>query len=170
LPQYLAICGVSPATSASALGLIGLGNAAGSFIIGRLGARFSQKRLLSLIYLLRTATIVVFLSVPVTPASTLAFAAAMGLLWLGVVPLVSGLIGALFGMRYFNTLFGLTFFSHQTGAFGGAWIGGLIFDLTGNFNAAWTAMILIGLTAAALQWFMDESPNSRSATLRERAV
>ena len=166
LPQYLAICGVSPATSASALGLIGLGNAVGSLVFGRLGGRFSQKRLLSLIYLLRTLTIVIFLSVPVTSASTLAFATAMGFLWLGVIPLVSGLIGALFGMRYFNTLFGLTFLGHQLGAFTGAWIGGLIFDLTGDFKGAWTAMIMIGLTAATLQWLMDDTPNPKRATMR----
>jgi predicted MFS family arabinose efflux permease len=166
LPQYLAICGVSPATSASALGLIGLGNAVGSFVFGRLGGRFSQKRLLALIYLLRTLTIAIFLSVPVTSASTLAFAAAMGFLWLGVIPLVSGLIGTLFSMRYFNTLFGLTFFGHQLGAFAGAWTGGLIFDLTGDFKGAWAAMIVIGLTAATLQWLMDDSVDPKREAMR----
>lgn len=170
LPQYLSICGVSASTSATALGLIGLGNAVGSFVFGRLGARFSQKRLLSLIYLLRTATILAFLSVPVSQASTYAFAATMGVLWLGVVPLVSGLIGTMFGMRQFNTLFGVTFLCHQVGSFAGAWAGGLIFDLTGSFNNAWTAMVIIGISAATLQWFMDDRAEAGDSVPQEQSA
>jgi predicted MFS family arabinose efflux permease len=168
LLQYLAICGVWPATSASALGLIGLGNAVGSYVIGRLGARFSPKRLLSAIYLLRTAVIAAFLVTPVSSASVYAFATCMGLLWLGVVPLVSGLIGGMFGMRYFNTLFGLVFLSHQVGS--GAWLGGLTFDLTGSLHAAWSAMIVIGLSAGTLQWFMDDRAEPAAGLLREQAA
>lgn len=156
LPSYLAICGVAPGVSATALGVIGLGNAVGSFAAGQLGARYSQKKLLALIYLMRTIAIVCFLSLPVTPTSTLVFAAAMGLLWLSVAPLVSGLIGKLFGLAHFSTLFGITFLSHQVGAFLGAWLGGLAFDLTGSYGYAWGAMIAIGLAAFTLQWFMDD--------------
>jgi predicted MFS family arabinose efflux permease len=156
LPKYLAICGVAPAVGASALGLIGLGNAVGSYVVGLLGARYSQKRLLALIYLLRTVAIAVYLATPISATSTLVFAAAMGFLWLSVAPLVSGLIGRMFGLRNFNTLFGLTFLSHQIGAFVGAWLGGVTFDLTGSYATAWTAMIVVGLAAAALQWRMDD--------------
>jgi predicted MFS family arabinose efflux permease len=156
LPQYLAICGLTPSVSATALGLIGLGNAAGSYIVGELGAHFSQKRLLSLVYLLRTLVIAVFLAVPISPISALVFAAAMGFLWLSVAPLVSGLIGRMFGLQHFNTLFGLTFLSHQVGAFVGAWLGGVTFDMTGSYAVAWGSMIAVGLCAAALQWFMDD--------------
>lgn len=164
LPEFLAICGVSSATTASAMGLIGLSNAIGSYVFGQLGARYSQKKLLAAIYLLRTLTIGVFLLTPVTPASTLVFAAAMGLLWLGVVPLVSSLIGRLFGLRYFNTLFGLAFFSHQVGAFLGSWLGGLSFDVTGSYGLAWSSLIAVGVTAAAIQWLMDDRdvPGRRS--------
>jgi predicted MFS family arabinose efflux permease len=156
LPQFLAICGLPPSIGASALGLIGLGNAVGSYVIGLLGARYSQKRLLALIYLLRTLAIAVYLAAPISAASTLFFAATMGFLWLSVAPLVSGLIGWMFGLRHFNTLFGLTFLSHQLGAFVGAWLGGVTFDLTGSYAIAWTAMIVIGLAAAALQRSMDD--------------
>jgi MFS family permease len=110
-----AICGLAPSVGASALGLIGLGNAAGSYVVGLLGARYSQKRLLALISLLRALAIAVYLAAPISAASTLVFAAAMGFLWLSVAPLVSGLIGRMFGLRHFNTLFGLTFLSHQVG-------------------------------------------------------
>jgi hypothetical protein len=80
----------------------------------------------------------------------------MGFLWLSVAPLVSGLIGRLFGLQHFNMLFGLTFLSHQVGAFAGAWLGGVTFDITGSYAVAWGSMIVIGLSAAALQWFMDD--------------
>lgn len=159
LPAFLAFCGVPPETGAAALGVIGLGNAAGSLLAGYLGSRYSQKRLLAAAYLLRTAAIVCFVAWPVTPQSAIAFAAAMGVLWLGVVPLVSGLIVRLFGLSHFNTLFGIVFFSHQLGAFTGSWLGGLSFDMTGSYGPAWGAMVAIGAGAFLLQWFMDDEPN-----------
>jgi predicted MFS family arabinose efflux permease len=162
LPAYLALCGVSPGVSATALGLIGLFNAVGTYLFGILGTRYSQKHLLALIYLLRTVFIVTFLVAPVSPATTLVFAAAMGFLWLGVIPLVTGIIGRVFGLTHFNTLNGIVFLSHQVGSFFGAWMGGLVFDRFGNYNAAWAALILIGLTAFTLQWLMDERPPGES--------
>jgi predicted MFS family arabinose efflux permease len=158
LPSYLQICGIAPGVSASALALIGLFNAIGTYSFGLLGARYSQKHLLALIYLLRTLTIVAFLLAPLTATSTLVFAAAMGFLWLGVVPLVTGIVGRVFGMTNFNTLYGVAFLSHQVGSFVGAWMGGLVFDRTGSYGVAWGALIAIGAAAFALQWMMDERP------------
>ncbi|MFA5122274.1 MFS transporter [Zavarzinia sp.] len=158
LPAFLAFCGIAPVVGADALGLIGLGNAVGSLVAGWLGARFSQKRLLALAYLLRTLAIAGFVATPVTPQSALVFAAAMGLLWLGVVPLVSGLIVRMFGLGHFNTLFGVAFLSHQLGAFAGSWAGGLSVGLTGSYGAAWGAMLAIGAAAFLLQWTMDDRP------------
>jgi predicted MFS family arabinose efflux permease len=167
LPAYLALCGVSPGVSATALGLIGLFNAIGTYLFGILGSRYSQKRLLALIYLLRTAFIVTFLVAPISPAATLVFAAAMGFLWLGVIPLVTGIIGRVFGLTHFNTLNGIVFLSHQVGSFFGAWMGGLVFDRFGNYDVAWAALIAIGLTAFTLQWLMDERPPTRPSTMGE---
>ena len=158
LPAYLALCGVAPGVGASALALIGLFNTVGTYIFGLLGARYSQKHLLALIYLLRTLFIVLFLLAPISAASTLVFAAAMGFLWLGVAPLVTGIIGRVFGLTHFNTLYGVVFLSHQVGSFFGAWMGGLVFDRTGNYNFGWGALIVIGVTAFMLQWLMDERP------------
>jgi predicted MFS family arabinose efflux permease len=158
LPAYLAICGVAPGVSASALALIGLFNSIGTYLFGLLGARYSQKHLLALIYLARTLFIGVFLLVPVSVTSTLVFAAAMGLLWLGVVPLVTGIVGRVFGLTHFNTLYGIVFLSHQVGSFFGAWMGGVVFDRMGNYNFAWGALIIVGIAAFMLQWLMDERP------------
>ena len=158
LPAYLQLCGVAPGVAASALGLIGLFNAVGTYMFGQLGARYSQKHLLALIYLLRTVFIAIFLLVPISAATTLVFAAAMGFLWLGVAPLVNGIIARVFGLTHFNTLFGIVFLSHQVGSFFGAWMGGLVFDRWGNYNFAWGALIVIGVAAFLLQWLMDESP------------
>jgi predicted MFS family arabinose efflux permease len=158
LPSYLQICGVAPGVGASALALIGLFNTVGTYMFGLLGARYSQKHLLALIYLLRTLFIVIFLLVPVSAGSTLVFAAAMGFLWLGVAPLVTGIIGRMFGLTHFNTLYGVVFLSHQVGSFFGAWMGGVVFDRFGNYNFGWGALIAIGLTAFTLQWLMDERP------------
>ncbi len=158
LPAYLAICGVAPGVGASALALIGLFNAMGTYTFGLLGARYSQKHLLAMIYLLRTLFIVIFLAAPISAVSTLVFAAAMGFLWLGVAPLVTGIIGRVFGLTHFNTLYGVVFLSHQLGSFFGAWMGGVVVDRTGNYNLAWGVLVVIGLTAFTLQWLMDERP------------
>jgi len=170
LPAYLQLCGVNPAVSASALALIGLFNTVGTYVFGLLGARYSQKHLLALIYLLRTLFIVAFLLVPVSATSTLVFAAAMGFLWLGVAPLVTGIIGRVFGLVHFNTLYGIVFLSHQLGSFFGAWMGGIVYDRTGSYNVAWGALIVIGVSAFALQWLMDEGPPRERAGLATAAA
>ena len=158
LPAYLQLCGVAPGVSATALGLIGLFNALGTYGFGLLGARYSQKHLLALIYLLRTLFICAFLLVPISATTTLVFAAAMGTLWLGVSPLITGIVGRVFGLQHFGALYGVVFLSHQVGSFFGAWMGGLVFAWNGNYNLAWGALIVIGLAAFTLQWMMDESP------------
>ena len=94
--------------------------------------------------------------VPITATTTLVFAAAMGMLWLGVSPLVTGIIARVFGLTHFGTLYGMVFFSHQLGSFFGAWMGGLVFARTGSYDLAWGALIAIGLTAFILQWLMDD--------------
>lgn len=165
LAAYLQICGVAPGVAGSALGLIGLFNAIGTYGFGLLGARFSQRKLLALIYLLRTVFIGLFLLLPITSTTTLVFAALMGLLWLGVAPLISGIISRVFGVAHFNTLFGIAFLSHQVGSFLGAWMGGLVFDRWGSYDFAWAALIVIGVTAFTLQWLMDERPPSQSRPL-----
>ena len=165
LPAYLQLCGIAPGVGATALGLIGLFNAFGTYGFGLLGARYSQKHLLALIYLLRTLFIVGFVLVPISATTTLIFAAAMGSLWLGVSPLVTGIIARVFGLTHFGTLYGVVFFSHQVGSFFGAWMGGLVFAQWGNYNFAWGALIAIGLAAFTLQWLMDESPPRQHAGL-----
>ncbi|MBI1778774.1 MAG: MFS transporter [Proteobacteria bacterium] len=163
LPSYLALCGISPGVGASALGVIGLCNAVGSYVVGQLGARYSQKRLLALIYLFRTLAIIVFLALPISPASTLIFAGVMGFLWLSVSPLVSGLVDKVFGLKHFGTLYGFVFLSHQVGSFCGVLLGGITFDLSGSYGWAWVWLIAIGILAFLLQWPMDDRPPSERA-------
>jgi len=158
LPQYLEVCGISPSVGAQALGLIGLFNTIGTYLFGHLGARYSQKKLLALIYGTRTVFICIFLAVPITATTTLIFAAAMGFLWLGVAPLITGVIGRVFGLGHFNALYGTVFLSHQVGSFAGAWMGGVVFSATGSYSLAWAALIAIGTVAFLLQWTMDDRP------------
>ena len=168
LPAYLQLCGIAPGVSATALGLIGLFNTIGTYGFGLLGARYSQKRLLALIYLLRTLFICAFLLVPISATTTLIFAAAMGSLWLGVSPLVTGIIGRVFGLQHFGTLYGVVFLSHQVGSFFGAWMGGLVFAWKGSYDFAWGALIVIGFAAFTLQWLMDERPPGERAGVRSQ--
>jgi predicted MFS family arabinose efflux permease len=168
LPRFLGLCGLAPSVGAQALGVIGICNAIGSYVFGLLAGRYSPKRLLAGIYATRTVAIAIYLAVPVSEASTLLFAAVMGATWLGVVPLVSALIGRLFGLANFSLLFGIAFFSHQVGGFAGAWMGGIVLDATGSYDVAWWALIGIGVAAALLQWPMDDRP--RPAPLGARGA
>ena len=166
LPTYLAICGVDPSVGANALALIGLFNVIGSYLFGWLGGRYSKRALLGGIYVLRSLVITAYFIAPPTPASTLVFAAAMGTLWLGVVPLVSGLVVHLFGLRYMATLSGIAFFSHQVGSFVGAWGGGLIYSTFGNYDRAWQGAVAIGILAGLFQMTMNVRPSARIAAER----
>ncbi|HWW48483.1 MAG TPA: MFS transporter [Xanthobacteraceae bacterium] len=163
LPNYLAICGLDPALGASALALIGLFNVFGSYLFGWLGGIYPKQYLLGGIYILRSLALGIYFYLPATPFSTLLFAAVMGSLWLGVVPLVNGLVSHLFGLRFMTTLTGIAFFSHQLGSFVGAWGGGVIYDALGNYDAAWKAAVLIGLIAGVFQLMMNVRPPSRSS-------
>jgi predicted MFS family arabinose efflux permease len=168
LPTYLDLCGIEPGITAAALALIGLFNALGSIVFGWLGDRLPRHRLLGGIYIARSLLISAYFYFPPTPTSTLFFAAAMGAIWLGVVPLMNGLVIHLFGIRYVATLTGVAFMSHQVGSFLGAWGGGLIYSLLGSYEWAWKIAVIIGLTAGIAQMLMNTRPVSR--VLQERAA
>lgn len=161
LPAYLDICGIDPSVGSTTLALIGLFNVIGSYLFGWLGDRYSKRMLLGGIYVLRSLALLMFFAVPPTPISTLVFGAAMGTLWLGVVPLVSGLIVHLFGLRFMATLSGIAFMSHQVGSFLGAWGGGYIFSAFGNYDLAWKLAVAIGLAAGLFQMTMNIQPSDR---------
>jgi predicted MFS family arabinose efflux permease len=161
LPTYLDLCGIDPSVTATALALIGLFNVAGSYLFGWLGQRYPKHLLLGGIYLLRSAIIAVYFLAPPTPTGTLVFAAAMGSLWLGVVPLVNGLVVHLFGLRWMATLTGVAFFSHQVGSFVGAWGGGAIYASLGSYEWAWKGAVLIGVAAGLAQMAMNVRPSPR---------
>jgi predicted MFS family arabinose efflux permease len=145
----------------TALALIGLFNAIGSWVFGWLGGRYPRQRVLGGLYLARSLVFTAYFMVPPTPTTTLLFAAVLGSLWLGVVPLVNGLVIQLFGMRYLATLTGISFLSHQLGSFLGAWGGGLIYSAFGSYEWAWKSAVLIGLLAGILQMTMDVRPAAR---------
>jgi MFS family permease len=158
LPNYLALCGQAPELGAMALGVIGGFNAIGCYILGWMGGKFPKHVLLGSVYILRSAFIVVYFLLPATPTTTLIFAAVMGLLWLGVAPLVTGMVSQMFGLRYVATLTGVAFFFHQTGSFIGVWGAGLIVDTFGSYDLAWQIGVAIGVTAGIAQIFVDNKP------------
>ena len=134
-----------------ALAVIGGVNIAGSWLSGWLGGLYPKNILLGLTYLGRSIVLTIYFLIPPTPTSTIIFAAAMGMLWLGVIPLVSGYVAELFGTRYMATLLGLSFVVHQMGSVIGAWGGGMIFDTFGSYDLAWRIGVAIGVTAGLVQ-------------------
>ena len=162
LPTYLHDAGLSPDISSWALALIGLFNIIGAFVCGWLGGVVSKKKSLATVYLLRGIIIATFILIPPTPVTALLFGACMGLLWLGTIPLTSGLIVVFFGPRYLSMLYGLVFLSHQIGSFVGAWLGGIWYDWFGNYEAMWWLNAAAGLFAFAVNWAIRE-PKAEAA-------
>lgn len=163
LPAYLADRGLPASTAVTGLALIALTNVVGTWLCGWLGGRWPKHRLLSQLYLLRTAAMALFLLLPLSPWTLYPFCAAMGLLWLGTLPLTNGLVGQIWGVRYVSTLFGFVFLGHQLGAFLGVWLGGRVFEATRSYEPLWWAAMALGLLAAALHWPIDT--RSRTAAL-----
>lgn len=162
LPKFLTEAGQDPWVGATALSLIGLFNIIGTLTWGALGGKFRMKYLLTSIYVLRSAVLAIYILLPITVVSTYIFAAAIGLLWLATVPLTSGLVARIFGLRYMATLTGLVFFSHQLGSFAGAWLGGKFFVETGSYDMIWWIGVGLGLMAAALHYPIDDKPVVRA--------
>jgi MFS family permease len=168
LPPYLDDRGIGAALAAWAIGLIGLFNIVGAYVAGVLGARHSNKMLLSGLYVGRAVVTVLFLTFPITPVSVLLFAAGMGLLWLSAVPPTTGLVAVMFGTRYMATLFGIVFLNHQLGSFVGVWLGGWLYQRTGSYDVAWWLSVILALAAALIHLPIAERPAPRFATAAGR--
>jgi len=169
LPTYLALCGADPMLGAEALSTIAIFNVGGCYLLGWLGGKYPKHILLGLVYVLRSIFIAIYFLSPATPTTTLVFAAVMGLMWLGVIPLTQGLVIQMFGLRYLATLSGIMFFVHQVGSFLGAWGGGLIYDHFGSYDHAWQLGVVIGLIAGTAQMLTDDKPGSKKRKRLEPA-
>ncbi|WP_238942341.1 MFS transporter [Marinobacter sediminum] len=142
-------------TSASGLGaisiaLIGLFNIGGTLLAGWLGHKYSRKYLLATIYLLRTLVSAAFIMAPITPETVVLFSVSMGSLWLATVPLTSGLVAHIYGLKYMGTLYGVVFFSHQLGGFLGVWLGGALYDLYNDYTLVWWVGVGVGALSALI--------------------
>ena len=146
------------ALGAVAIALIGLANVGGTLAAGALGARYQKKYLLAQIYLARTIVAAAFILAPMTPATVLLFSVLMGSLWLATVPLTSGLVAQIWGLRYMGTLYGIVFFSHQLGGFMGIWLGGRLYDLYGNYTLVWWIGVGVGAFSALVHLPIRERP------------
>ncbi len=138
------------ALGAAAISVIGVANIAGTLTAGWLGKRYPKKYLLAGIYSGRTIVAALFIMFPITPESVLLFSAAMGALWLATIPLTSGLVAHLYGLRYMGTLYGIVFFSHQLGSFIGVWLGGRMYDLYGDYTMVWWIGVGVGAFSAII--------------------
>jgi MFS family permease len=146
------------ALGAIAISIIGLANIGGSIAAGWLGKKYTKKYLLAGIYTARTIASILFIMFPMTPASVILFSLVMGALWLATVPLTSGLVAYIYGVRFMGTLYGFVFFSHQLGAFLGVWLGGKLYDISGNYDLVWWIGIGVGAFSAIVHLPIRERP------------
>jgi len=158
LPAFVVDAGLAPQHGMMALALIGLFNMVGSFACGWLGGRFSKKRLLATIYFTRALIMLPLVLFPLSLVTLYGFAALMGLMWLGTIPLTNGLVGQIFGLRYMAMLTGLVFFGHQIGSFCGIWLAGYLYDTTGSYNGIFMISIALGIFAGLVHLPVNERP------------
>jgi predicted MFS family arabinose efflux permease len=161
LPAYLADRGLAAQTGGWVIAAIGLFNIIGSLSIGWLQNRLPKRYILSALYFARAMSIVVFISLPITPVSAIVFGAAMGLTWLSTVPPTSALVAVMFGTRWFSTLFGFAFVSHQVGGFLGVLLGGIVFERFGSYSPIWWLAVLFGVLSALINLPIVEAPVAR---------
>ncbi|PIB22868.1 MFS transporter [Amylibacter kogurei] len=150
--------GTTSALGALAIAVIGAANIIGTIAAGYFGKRYKKKNLLMWIYVARTVVAAAFILFPMTPVTVLLFSFSMGLLWLATVPLTSGLVGYIYGLRYMGTLYGLVFFSHQLGSFLGVWLGGQLYDIYGTYNTVWWVGVGVGAFSALVHIPVKEIP------------
>ena len=162
-PSYLKDHGLSPQVATYALALIGLFNVFGTYLAGSLGQRFPKHYILSVIYILRSVTIIGFLSAPLTPTSVYIFSAVMGVLWLSTVPPTNAALAQIFGVQHMSMLSGFVFLSHQIGSFLGVWLGGKLYDASGSYDVVWYLCIGLGVLAALVNLPVRETPIVRRA-------
>src|SRR5262245_28545668 len=165
LPAYLVDRGLSAEVGGWTIAVIGLFNIVGSLSAGWLGNYMPKRYLLSLIYFGRALAVLAFISVPVTPLSSIVFGAVMGEVWLSTVPPTNANLAAMVGTRWLASLSGLAFFSHQVGGFLGVWLGGVVFVNTGSYDAVWWLAILFGVLSAVINLPIVEKPVVRAAAV-----
>jgi MFS family permease len=163
LPSYLIDRGLSAQIGGWTLATIGLFNIIGSLVSGYLGNRMPKRYILSIIYFARALSIIVFITLPASPVTTLIFGAVTGLLWLSTVPPTSALVAVMFGTRWLAMLFGFAFFSHQVGGFLGVLLGGFVFDSYGSYNPVWWLSVFFGVLSALINLPIVEKPVARAA-------
>jgi MFS family permease len=162
LPSYLIDRGISAEVGGWTLATIGLFNIVGSLTSGYLGNRMPKRYILSFIYAMRALSIVVFILTPPSTTATLIFGAVTGLLWLSTVPPTSALVSLMFGTRWFATLYGFAFVSHQVGGFLGVWLGGVVFERFGSYTPIWWLSVLFGVLSALINLPIVEAPVARA--------
>lgn len=148
------------ALGAFAIAIIGLANIVGAIAAGAMGRYYSKKYLLAWIYTGRTIAAAAFILIPMTPTTVIIFSIVMGSLWLATVPLTSGLIAHIYGLRYMGTLYGVVFLSHQLGSFLGVWLGGWMYDLYGSYDVVWWVGVGVGAFSAIIHLPVKESPRT----------
>ena len=169
MPSYLKDKGLSPQVAGYALALIGLFNVFGTYTAGVLGQRMAKKNILSFIYFARAVVISVFIAAPLSPASVYIFASVMGFLWLSTVPPTNAAVAQIFGVAHLSMLSGFVFFSHQIGSFLGVWLGGVLYDKTGNYDIVWYITIVLGVFAGLINLPVREAPIQRPPRGRQPA-
>ena len=162
-PAYLIDQHLAPETGMLALALIGLFNIFGTYLWGWLGQHYTKKYVLSILYFTRAVAFAIFISLPLSPLSVYLFSATIGFLWLGTVPVTSGLIAHIFGVKYLATLTGIAFLFHQVGSFLGVWIAGYLFDTTGSYRLMWWLTIALGIMAALINMPINDRQITRPA-------
>jgi MFS family permease len=150
--------GYAPMLASWTLGLLGGSSFAFAMCIGAVSDRLGRRPVLAWLYGSRALVFAALFLIRDWPAALLAVALLGGLSMAGSLAMSSALAADLFGRFSVGSIFGSMFLVHQAGAASGSWLGGMLFEATGGYGAAFGTASAILLLAALVSLTIDERP------------
>jgi MFS family permease len=129
-------------------------------VLGTIADRFGRRPVLAWLYGTRALLFAAMFLVHDRPAGLLVISALGGASMSGSLAMASALTADIFGRFSVGSVFGTIFVVHQGGAALGSWLGGLLFELTGGYAAAFAIACVQLLLAAVVSLTIDERARS----------
>ena len=140
-----------------AMGVLGASSFACALVQGAIADRLGRRPVLAWLYGTRALLFAAMFLVHDSPLALLAISALGGASMAGTLAMTSALTADIFGRFSVGSIFGTIFVVHQGGAALGSWLGGLLFELTGGYGAAFTIASVQLLAAALVSLTIDEA-------------
>ncbi|WP_246942465.1 MFS transporter [Bacillus pinisoli] len=179
LIPFAQYCGITPGVAGAAVSLLAGFNIFGTIFSGYLSDRYNCKNMLAFLYGSRALTIVILLFIIHNPAAfgfflnesylLLLFGISFGIVDFATVAPTVKLATEYFKQMSVGVILGWLYLSHQIGSALGAYLPGLLFDLTGGYSSSFIYAIILLVAASCFSFMLPSTvhhvrPVQHSAT------